>query len=275
MIFPTRRITISSTEPPPVALTVAGSDSGSGAGIQADLKAMASEGVHGTTAITALTAQNSRGVEGIEPVPPEFVAQQIEAVTSDFSVEATKTGMLFGKNIIEAVVSRRNELNQLVVDPVMVAESGDPLMEPEAEETLAKKLVPASDLVTPNWPEARRLLELYGGESIDDPAQTAIDLASMVDGPAVLVKGGHVDKSEAIDWLARPDGTTQEFSAQRIDANNTHGAGCAYSSLITARLARGENITTAIMTSKQSVSSSLRDGYACGQGPGTLDFLCD
>lgn len=273
MIFPTRTTTISSTETPPVALSVAGSDSGGGAGIQADLKAMTWQGVHACTAITALTAQNSMGVDGIESVPADFVEKQILSVENDFGIDATKTGMLHNASIIDAVSRHLDFLRPLVVDPVMVAESGDPLLEREAEESLIETLIPESDLITPNWLEAKRLAERIGINPSDDPGQLAGFLMESLEETPVLLKGGHTEESQAVDRLARPDGSLETFEADWVETNNTHGAGCIYSSLITANLARDKTLTDAVGIAKRELTRGLREGFACGRGPGTLNFL--
>jgi hydroxymethylpyrimidine kinase/phosphomethylpyrimidine kinase len=270
--FPRRRTTISSIDSPPVALTIAGSDSGGGAGIQADLKAMTHAGVHGCTAMTALTAQNSLGVNGIDPVEPEFVAEQIEAVVEDFDVRATKTGMLFSAPIIRTVFTYADRLGQIVVDPVMVAESGDPLLEPEAEQAIAESLMPVADLVTPNWPEAQRLAATLHLDVDESPGAMARALAAET-GTHLLVKGGHTEDDESVDRLARPDGSTETFRAERLDTDNTHGSGCAYSSLIASKLAHGEDLTGAIENAKETLTEALRTGYGAGEGAGTLNFL--
>lgn len=233
---------------------------------------MSHAGVHGCTAITALTAQNSRGVNGIEPVDPEFVAAQIEAVVDDFDVRSTKTGMLFSAPIIRTIFTYADRLGHVVVDPVMVAESGDPLLEPEAERAIAESLMPVADLVTPNWPEARRLVETLKLDVEDDPGAVARSLADET-GTAVLVKGGHTGEDESVDRLARSDGSTETFEAERLDTNNTHGAGCAYSSLIASHLAHGSELTDAVAEAKETVTEALRTGYAPGEGPGTLNFI--
>lgn len=264
---------VSSSDCPPVALTVAGSDSGGGAGIQADLKAMASVGVHGCSVITALTAQNTRGVKGVHPIPAEFIVRQIEAVTEDFEVNATKTGMLFNESIIEAVIDQRPQLGRLVVDPVMVAESGDPLLEAEAETILAKKLLPLSDVVTPNAPEARRLADTLGVKEVDDPLTLGRNLAGALEGPVVLLKGGHLEDTRAVDRLISKEGDVEEFSSPRLETNNTHGSGCAFSSLITAKLAGETDLREAVRLSKKELTRALRTGYAPGEGAGTLNFL--
>jgi hydroxymethylpyrimidine/phosphomethylpyrimidine kinase len=258
---------------PSVALAVAGSDSGGGAGIQADLKAMASVGVHGCSAITALTAQNSQGVQDVHPVPPDFVGEQIASVTDDFDVDSTKTGMIFSEPIIREIVSHRDRLGDLVVDPVMFAASGDPLLEDEAEDALARELIPTADIVTPNWPEAQRLVRILDLDCEREPQPVGRCLAESFNGPAVLVKGGHIEDEEAVDYLIDPDGSIETFSAPRIDTQNTHGAGCAYSSLITGLLTKGVSRSEAVGSAKSNLTDALRTSYACGGGAGTLNFL--
>jgi hydroxymethylpyrimidine kinase/phosphomethylpyrimidine kinase len=264
---------MSFSDDPPVALAVAGSDSGGGAGIQADLKAMASVGVHGCTAITALTAQNSLGVQDVHPVPPDFVGGQIQSVTDDFGIEATKTGMIFSEPIIREIVSHRDRLGQLVVDPVMFAASGDPLLEDDAEDALAKELIPQADIVTPNWPEAQRLTRILNLDCDSEPEPAGRALAESFAGPDVLIKGGHIKEEEAVDYLVNPDGSVEVFSAPRIDTKNTHGAGCAYSSLITGLLTQHTSPREAVKSAKSRLTDALRSSYACGQGAGTLNFL--
>lgn len=266
----------SSTDPaPPVALSVAGSDSGGGAGIQADLKAFSRIGVHGTTAITALTAQNSRGVRGVHPVPADFVEEQIEAVIEDVEVRAAKTGMLHNAGVIEVVAGRADALEPLVVDPVMVAETGDPLLEPRAEGTLVDRLLPEATLLTPNLREARRIARRLDLEEELEPAALAGALARRLEGPAVLVTGGHRKGSRAIDVLGEPDGSRREFSSPRLDTDNTHGSGCVFSALIAGWLARGRDLPAAVEAAKSVLAGALRDGYAPGRGSGTLNLLSD
>lgn len=262
-----------SSDEPAVALSIAGSDSGGGAGIQADLKAMTYRGVHGCTALTALTAQNSEGVQDIHPVPEDFLREQIRSVTSDFTVRATKTGMLFNGANIGVVAEEADRLGSLVVDPVMVAESGDPLMEAEAERTLVEDLLPQADLVTPNWTETERIAKRLGVSLSQSPAELGRSIAATLEGPGVLVKGGHLDENQAVDRLLFPDGTDREYTAERIDTNNTHGSGCVYSSLIAAELARGSELEDAIGTAKEILTEALRTSYATGSGPGTLNLL--
>lgn len=259
---------------PPVALSVAGSDSGGGAGIQADLKAMARVGVHGTTAITALTAQNSTGVRAIHPVPPDFVGDQIDAVTDDFDVRAAKTGMLHNRGVIDVVAQRAREtLDPLVVDPVMVAESGDPLLESDAEEVLVAELIPRAALITPNLSEAQRIGSRLGVDDVEEAPALARKLADRLEGPAVLVTGGHHDEETAVDYLGRPDGTLTEYTAPRLETLNTHGTGCVLSSLTTAFLARSRPLPEAVERAKTLLFRALEDGYAAGRGAGTLNLL--
>lgn len=233
---------------------------------------MSHVGVHGCTALTALTAQNSLGVNGIEPVPPEFVGEQIEAVVDDFDVRATKTGMLFSEPIIRMVVNHADRLGRIVVDPVMVAESGDPLLEPEAEKAIAGDLMPQANLVTPNWPETLRLADTLNLDVGETPGELAGALAEKTE-TNLLVKGGHTAEERSIDRLARPDGSTETFEAERLDTNNTHGSGCAYSSLIASQLAHGCELTDAVTQAKKTLTKALRTGYAPGQGAGTLNFI--
>jgi hydroxymethylpyrimidine/phosphomethylpyrimidine kinase len=258
-----------------VALTVAGSDSGGGAGIQADLKAMTHVGVHGCTAITALTAQNSRGVDGIDPVDPSFVEEQIRSVAGDFDVRATKTGMLFSRPIIETVVDHADSLGRLVVDPVMVATSGDSLLEPEAERAIADLLLPEADLVTPNWPETKKLVRALELDTEGSPDELGDRLTGEYDSTVFLIKGGHSPEEDAVDYLCRDGEENRTYRTERMDTENTHGAGCAYSSLIAAYLARGRSLDEAVGTAKDELTRALESGYAAGSGAGTLNFLTD
>jgi hydroxymethylpyrimidine kinase/phosphomethylpyrimidine kinase len=252
-------------------LSIAGSESGGGAGIQADLKAMAHAGVHGTTAITSLTAQNSTGVNDIHPIPPEFLREQIDAVVSDAEITATKTGMLFGADIMDVVIDERARLGKLIVDPVMVAESGDSLFDEGAESTLVEGLLPNANLVTPNRHETKIIADQLGIDPDDD--EVGHEIARRLDGPAVLVKGGHSDEPEAVDYLYDSDGLVREYRAPRLDTENTHGSGCVYSSLITAYVARGRSIEAAVDEAKGSLTDALRRSYSVGKGPGTLNLL--
>jgi hydroxymethylpyrimidine/phosphomethylpyrimidine kinase len=263
---------------PPVALTIAGSDSGGGAGIQADLKAFAALGVFGTSAITALTAQNTQGVRGVHPVPPEFVVAQVNAVLEDLPVAATKTGMLATADIVRAVaeLAAAGRLPRLVVDPVMVASSGDRLLEPAAERLYVDALLPYAMLTTPNLWEAEVLL----GRSIRTLAdQHAAARALGELGPAVVVKGGHAVRDtpdEAVDVVW--DGTTTyELRSPRVDTANNHGSGCTFASATAAGLASGADLPTALRAAKDFVGRAIAGGAAwrLGQGHGPLNHFYD
>jgi len=252
--------------PVPRALTIAGSDSGGGAGIQADLKTFSALGVFGVTAITALTAQNTTGVTGIVEVAPQFVRQQIDAVTSDIGVDAAKTGMLSSAPIIEAVVEaiRQHRMTQLVVDPVMIAKSGAPLPRPDAQEALARLLLPLALVVTPNLHEASAL----SGRSVStlqEMEDAALALHAL--GPQyVVVKGGHLE-GEAVDLFY--DGRRVErLGAPRIETRHTHGTGCVFSAAITAWLARGAPVPEAVRRAKAFITDAIRAGLALGRGHG-------
>ena len=224
----------------PVALTIAGSDSSGGAGIQADLKTFAALGVYGASAITALTAQNTQGVTGIHPVPPEFVVEQIDAVFDDLAVGAVKIGMVAQLAVIEAVVAslKRWSPQHIVLDPVMVATSGDRLLNVGAVEALRRELIPIASIITPNLPEAAALLDepvASNEAAIQSQGKRLLAMGC----PAVLIKGGHGEGSESIDYLVRADGVIA-LPAPRVATNNTHGTGCSLSSAIAAGLAKGE-----------------------------------
>jgi hydroxymethylpyrimidine/phosphomethylpyrimidine kinase len=256
----------------PIALTIAGSDSSGGAGIQADLKTFTVLGVYGASVLTALTAQNTRGVSAIHPVPPAFVAQQIDAVAADLQISATKTGMLNDRATVLAVVEgvRRHALNPLVVDPVMVATSGDMLLEPDAVDALRRELLPLADVITPNLAEAARLL---GGAQATNVAEMETQARALLAlGPkAVLIKGGHGAGAEAVDVLVRRDAEPMHLALPRIATRNTHGTGCAMSAGIAAYLAKGESLADAVQGAKRFVHAALVAGVAlkigCGSGP--------
>lgn len=257
----------------PHALTIAGSDSSGGAGIQADLKTFTVFRVYGMSAITALTAQNTQGVTGILPVAGEFVRAQIRAVIDDIRVDAVKTGMLANAEIIAAVVDelRTHRIAPLVVDPVMVAESGASLLEPAARDSIRDELLPLAQLVTPNVPEASALLEMRI-ETIDDMRRAAtrlIDLGAR----AILLKGGHLNPQlDAVDVFH--DGTSiHELHALRIPSKNTHGTGCMLSAAITACLARRMQLEQAVHEAKRFISTAIAAGLAIGKGNGPANPL--
>ena len=237
------------------ALTIAGSDSSGGAGIQADIKTMTMNGVYAMSAITALTAQNTLGVTGIFEVPPQFLAQQIDAVFQDIRPDAVKIGMVSSSSLIRTIAGRlrAHEAENLVVDPVMVATSGARLMEAEAISTLTRELLPMAALLTPNIPEA----EVLSGQAIRSQAdmQAAAEKISRAYGCAVLCKGGH-SLSDANDLLYI-DGHCQWFRGRRIDNPNTHGTGCTLSSAIAANLAKGFPLDQAVSRAKAYISGAL------------------
>lgn len=256
---------------PKVALTIAGSDSGGGAGIQADLKTFAAHGVHGTCAITAVTAQNSVAVSDWVALEPRMVVAQIEAVATDMPVAAVKTGMLANAAIIEAVATavHRLGLPHVVVDPVMVAKSGDRLLDPSGEQAYARHLFPLATLVTPNLAETEALLGRRV-RSLEAMRTAARELKAT--GPrAVLVKGGHLE-GDPVDVLW--DGSTLvELEARRIETSNTHGTGCTYSAAIAARLALGAPLVEAVRGAKEYLTEAIRRSYSVGRGPGPVDHL--
>ncbi len=254
-----------------IALTIAGSDSGGGAGIQADLRTFAAHRVHGASAITAITAQNSAAVLDWAAVEPRLVVAQIEAVATDMPVAATKTGMLATAGIVEAVAeaSARLALGPLVVDPVMVAKSGDPLLDPRAERAYVERLFPRAALVTPNRGEAARLV----GRKVEDlgeMASAARDLLAL--GPrAVLVKGGALG-GDSVDLFCDAERTV-ELRAPFVDTPHTNGTGCTLSAAICARLALGAELLEAVRGAKAYLTEALRRAYATGRGRGPVDHL--
>ncbi|MEM0268157.1 MAG: bifunctional hydroxymethylpyrimidine kinase/phosphomethylpyrimidine kinase [Candidatus Korarchaeum sp.] len=252
----------------PVALTIAGSDSGGGAGIQADLKTFAALGVHGTVAITSITAQNTREVTAVQDVSVDVIRAQIEAVVSDIGVDAAKTGMLHTSEIIRAVAEEvRRHRFPLVVDPVMIAKSGAPLLKEEAVKSLIEELLPLAEVVTPNAREAE-VLSGISVRSLDDARRAAKLIAEH--GPrAVIVKGGHLEGGESIDVLY--DGDFTELRAERVGSRNTHGTGCSFSAAIAAELAKGRSIREAFRTAKLLVTEAIRYGLPVGKGHGPLN----
>jgi len=255
---------------PPTALTIAGSDSGGGAGLQADLKTFLACRVHGMSAVTAVTAQHSRGVVGVHPVPGAFVAAQVAAVADDIGVDATKTGMLANRDVVDAVaeVLGSVDVGTLVVDPVCASQHGDPLLADDAIEALTSRLFPLAVLVTPNLPEVKVLL---GGYEVRDRAGMREAAKRLVDfGPRwVLVKGGHLDDPVAIDILY--DGTSfAELSAPRDPSVHTHGSGDTLAAATTAALARGLDLPDAVAAGKDFITSAVEGSFALGSGRGPV-----
>ena len=252
----------------PTALTIAGSDSGGGAGIQADLKTFSALGVFGMSALTAITAQNTRAVTAVFEMPPEIVAAQIDAVVADIGVDVAKTGMISSSELIRVVANRirHHGLSRFVVDPVMVAKSGDRLLREDAVEALREELIPLATVVTPNLPEA----EVLVGRSIvtlDDMRQAAADIVAF-GARSVVVKGGH-----------RPDDATDvfydgqrhlELQAPRIETSSTHGTGCTFASAIAALLARGADLTTAVQEAKAYLTTAIERADPIGGGHGPV-----
>ena len=257
------------------ALTVAGSDSGGGAGIQADLKTFAALGVFGMSALTAITAQNTQGVHGVLELPPEFVGLQIDAVLGDLGADAVKTGMLSSALIIEVVAERIRKYNvqRLVVDPVMRAKGGDPLLRPEARDALIDKIVPLAFVITPNLPEAETLV----GFEIHNLAEMEVAARAIHAQGAqhVVVKGGHLEDAESIDVFF--DGAAfVHFPAARIATRNTHGTGCTFASAIAAGLAKGAPAREAVAQAKRYLTDVLTASadLHLGQGPhGPMNHL--
>jgi hydroxymethylpyrimidine/phosphomethylpyrimidine kinase len=252
----------------PIALTIAGSDSSGGAGIQADLRTFSAFGVYGASVIVALTAQNTHGVQGVHPVPPDFVTQQMTSVLSDLDVGSIKTGMLATAQIVETVVAglKTAAARPLVVDPVMVATSGDVLLDPGAVEAVRRRLIPIATVITPNIPEAAVLL---GREPARTEAQVIDQATALLDfgAGAVLVKGGHGSDNTAVDILASAAGI-ERFAMPRIDTPHTHGTGCTLSAAIAASLAQGVALRQAVERAKAYVWEGLEHGRALGVGSG-------
>jgi hydroxymethylpyrimidine/phosphomethylpyrimidine kinase len=257
------------------ALTIAGSDSGGGAGVQADLKTFSARGVFGMSVLTALTAQNTIGVQGVFEIPTDFIAQQIDSVVTDIGTDVVKTGMLSSTQIIETVASKLREhgLSPVVVDPVMVAKSGDPLLRDDARHALINRMLPLATVVTPNLHEARSLVgfEINGLEDMRRAAKTIHQM-----GPHnVVIKGGHLpESSDAIDLLY--DGKTfQEFHAPRLESKNTHGTGCTFASAIAAELAKGNSISDSVRIAKAYVTAIMRASVNLdiGHGHGPMNHM--
>lgn len=259
----------------PVALTIAGSDSSGGAGIQADLKTFTALGVYGASVLTAVTAQNTTGVQGVFGIPQGMIAQQIASVASDLTIGAVKTGMLGDRATVETVASavRTHGLAPLVVDPVMVATSGDVLLKPDAIAAVRVVLFPLATLITPNLHEAAKLLETGIAGTVDEMIEQGRRMQGL--GVAhVLIKGGHGSGETATDVLVGPD-FVERLEARRIDTRNTHGTGCTLSAAIAAELAKGASLRAAVRSAKTFISQAIGSGrdLRIGRGCGPVDHL--
>jgi hydroxymethylpyrimidine/phosphomethylpyrimidine kinase len=268
------RIVMNADAPRPRVLTIAGSDSGGGAGIQADLKTFSALGAFGMTAVTAVTVQNTLGVSGYEPLPPDLVSAQIRAVASDIGVDAAKTGMLATEGIVEAVAGaiEAGGVPDVVVDPVSVSKHGVALLAADAVDALRSRILPLARLVTPNVPEAAALTGLDVATRAD--MQRSADALLGAGANAVLIKGGHLadDGAEAADLFA--DGTrTKWLIAERLDTPHTHGTGCTLSAAIAVHLARGSDLFEAVRAGKAFVTEAIRHALAIGHGIGPVDQL--
>ena len=259
------------------ALTIAGSDSSGGAGIQADIKTMMANGVYAMSAITALTAQNTTGVTAIMEASPEFLKEQLDNVFTDIRPDAVKIGMVASSGLIETIAERLQHYHaeNVVVDPVMVATSGARLISEEAIETLTARLLPLASVVTPNIPEAEVLCGMDAGtiSTEDDMIRAARHISQTYD-CAVLLKGGH-SVNDANDLLYRPDGEYKWFRGKRIDNPNTHGTGCTLSSAIASNLAKGYDMDTAVELAKEYISGALAAMLDLGRGSGPMDHGFD
>ncbi len=262
---------MSKNQTTPIALTIAGSDSGGGAGIQADLKTFSALGVYGASVITALTAQNTQTVSAIYDVTPEFIGQQIDTVCSDLNVNAVKIGMLSQPDVIESAATgiSKHKLDCVVLDPVMVAKSGDKLLQDDAVDTLRTTLIPHAALITPNLPEACVLLNTDNIDivNMEDAARALLKLGCK----AVLLKGGHLQDDHSTDVLVTSDNVIR-LDAKRINTENTHGTGCTLSSAITAYLARGLPLEDAVKCGKNYINNAIAhaDELSIGHGHGPV-----
>ena len=254
-------------------LTIAGSDSGGGAGIQADLKTFSAIGCYGMSVITALTAQNTQGVKAIHAVPPAFAVEQIEAVLSDIGADAIKIGMLYSAELIEAVAQalKKHGARKIVLDPVMVAQSGDKLLQDDAIEAIKTHLMPLADVVTPNLPEASVLcgMPLTQWGDIKSAAETLAKYGSR----SILIKGGHGDERKSTDLLfLAGEGRFASLEADRIETRNNHGTGCTLSSAIASYMAKGNDIEQSVQMAKEFINHAIAAGahYKIGHGHGPV-----
>ena len=254
-------------------LSIAGSDSGGGAGIQADLKTFSSLGCYGMTAITAITAQNTQGVRGIHGVPADMLQAQIDAVVQDIGVDAIKIGMLHAPEIVHVVADaiRRYGINKVVLDPVMVATSGDKLIHDETADVLVRELFPLATVITPNLDEAGWLIgrKIEAIADMEAAAQALLDMGA----PHVLLKGGHLSGEWVVDLLAGKDGLRKELGSQRIHTHNGHGTGCTLSSAIAAHMALGLDLLPAVESARTYIVGAIASGaqVRTGQGQGPLN----
>ncbi|MGD8520920.1 MAG: bifunctional hydroxymethylpyrimidine kinase/phosphomethylpyrimidine kinase [Desulfobacterales bacterium] len=254
-------------------LTIAGSDSGGGAGIQADLKTISAIGCYGMSVITALTAQNTRGVTGIHAVPPAFAAEQMSAVFGDIGTDAVKIGMLYSAELIEVVAKQlqAHGAHNIVLDPVMVAQSGDKLLQDDAIEAIKKHLMPLADVVTPNIPEAEVLLSrrLQSAEDMHQGAKALAEYGSR----SILIKGGHLTDNDSSDLLYLAGGDRfVMLKGERVETRNNHGTGCTLSSAIASYMAKGHDIEAALKKAKSYINHAIQAGaeYTIGQGHGPV-----
>ncbi len=254
------------------ALTIAGSDSGGGAGIQADLRTFAALGVWGMSAVTSITVQNTTGVTGVADVPAAVVGEQIRAVLSDIGADAAKTGMLSSAEIVDQVAAALHDfpVRAVIVDPVFVSKHGAALLRPDAVAAMRALVLPLATLVTPNLPEAAGLAAMDDLSSRDD-MRAAADAILRLGSAAVLVKGGHLEGPGADDLLVERDGSVEWLTGERIDSANTHGTGCTLSAAIAAFMARGESLRDAVHHGKAFVTEAIRHGLALGHGIGPVD----
>lgn len=256
----------------PIALTIAGSDSGGGAGIQADLKAMSANATYGASVITAVTAQNTTAVTAVHEIPADIVVAQIDAVLSDLDVDAIKLGMLFSAPIIKATAQRlRQFTGPIVVDPVMIAKSGDALLQDVAVEALIQHILPIAHLLTPNLPEAARLLDATEAQNPQDMATQGQRLIRM-GAKAVLMKGGHANGGTCTDVLVDASGVIATFDAPRLETGNTHGTGCTYSAAIAAQIAQGRDLIDAVGIAHTYLQKAIHaaDHLKIGRGHGPV-----
>ncbi|HEX2592486.1 MAG TPA: bifunctional hydroxymethylpyrimidine kinase/phosphomethylpyrimidine kinase [Rhizomicrobium sp.] len=260
------------TVEPPRILSIAGSDSGGGAGIQADIKTASALGCYAMTAVTAITAQNTQGVRSIVPVPPAVVREQIAMCLQDIGADAIKIGMLGDVDVIDAVAEALGSCASgipLVVDPVMIAKGGSPLLAEKAVDALKSKIVPLASVLTPNLPEAHALLGRSGEASSRELGQRLLSLGCK----SVLVKGGHADGPVVEDWLFSADGGAQKFEAPRIESSHTHGTGCTLSTAIACGLGQGMSLIDAVARSHAYVHEAIRAAPGFGSGHGPLNHM--